>query len=160
MNAVEIRPMTRQLAEEIAVWDFGENYRFYNIEGDPFVIEEFQNGHYYAVFCNESLAAFFCDGETATVDAPYDDIHNCIDIGLALRPDMTSQGYGSQLIALILEFYQQLYLVEYFRLTVAAINQRAVKLYESTGFRQVKQFEVVEGNEKMLFYVMMMEVPS
>jgi ribosomal protein S18 acetylase RimI-like enzyme len=156
MALIEVRPMTREQAECIADWDFGEGYRFYNIEGDPYVIEEFQNGHYYSVFYRDELVGFFCDGETATVDIDYDDLPRCLDIGLALRPDMTSQGYGSELMAVLISFYTELYRPGYFRLTVAAFNQRAVRLYQQTGFQTVKQFEV----DGMQFYVMVMKVPS
>ncbi len=108
------------------------------------------------MFYRDELVGFFCDGETATVDIDYDDLPRCLDIGLALRPDMTSQGYGSELMAVLISFYTELYRPGYFRLTVAAFNQRAVRLYQQTGFQTVKQFEV----DGMQFYVMVMKVPS
>ncbi|KAA1039998.1 GNAT family N-acetyltransferase [Macrococcus equipercicus] len=160
MEAIEIRPMTRSWAEQIGGWDFGEGYEFYNIEGDLYIIEEFLNGHYYAAFCDDELIGFFCDGEMATVAFDYDIITDCLDIGLALRPDLTSQGYGRQLMAALMEFYRNMQQVNYFRLTVAAFNSRAVRLYERMGFQHVQQFEVVEGNERLSFYIMLLEVPS
>lgn len=157
MTCKSIVPMTHEMAVEISRWDFGEGYRFYNIEEDPEVIESFLNGHYYAVLEDKEIFGFFCDGEEATLDVGYDFLPDCIDIGCALRPDMASKGFGVSFLNLIMNFYMDQH-PKYFRLSVVDFNQRAIKCYKKVGFQDEKLVHLFDGHEWLLFHVMIKQV--
>ena len=57
-----------------------------------------------------------------------------LDIGLGLRPALCGQGLGAGLCRMGLEFGRQRFGAERFRLSVAAFNKRAVKVYLRCGF--------------------------
>ncbi|WP_414053526.1 GNAT family N-acetyltransferase [Macrococcus equi] len=138
-----ITAMNRNIAEQISTWDFGEGYEFYNINEDPYVIETFLNGHYYVIFKNDIIFGFFCDGDSARMHDEYEICDDMIDIGFALHPNFIGHGYGRQFIKLIMNYYGDSFK---FRLTVAAFNQRGIRLYEKMGFIEQKRFfETIEG---------------
>lgn len=159
MSRKYIVPMNRQMAVEISHWDFGEGYRFYNIEGDEEVVETFLNGHYYAVLEHNNIFGFFCDGDEAMLDCSYDELPDCIDIGCALRPELTSLGAGPDFLRLIMNFYLQRQ-PQYFRLSVAAFNERAIKCYRKVGFQIDNTVRLYDGDDVLDFYIMVHKVQS
>jgi [ribosomal protein S18]-alanine N-acetyltransferase len=76
-----------------------------------------------------------------------------IEIGLALRPDLTGQGLGLAFVRAGLAYGTKRFRPTAFRLNVALFNERARRVYERAGFRAVRtmpkrlsgqQFEVLE----------------
>ena len=65
---------------------------------------------------------------------------NALDIGLGLRPDLTGRGCGREFVRAILEFGSRIYVPQAFRMTVAAWNTRAIRLYTNLGFRRIQEF--------------------
>jgi len=62
----------------------------------------------------------------------YDDVF--LDIGLGLRPEMCGKNMGLSFLCKGLDFAREFYKTSNFRLTVAAFNQRAIKVYQRAGF--------------------------
>ncbi|HEY7358813.1 MAG TPA: GNAT family N-acetyltransferase [Ktedonobacterales bacterium] len=62
-----------------------------------------------------------------------------VTIGLALRPDLTGKGYGLAFVEAGLAFGKQWFAPARFRLTVAAFNERAIKVYLRAGFHIVRK---------------------
>jgi [ribosomal protein S18]-alanine N-acetyltransferase len=63
--------------------------------------------------------------------------NNRLDIGIALKPDLTGQGNGLAFIEAGLAFGKEHYAPASFSLNVAASNQRAIKVYTRAGFVRV-----------------------
>lgn len=60
-----ISRMDEESARTISLWNFGEVYASYNLNGEQSAIQEFLNGHYYIVYKDDDIFGFF-----ATVRVP------------------------------------------------------------------------------------------
>ncbi len=150
-----LAPMTEEKAHEVIDWQYPEPYAFYNLTGE--VLGELLDGSY-RVALEESgrVAAFYCTGASARVTGGLYEEPGSVDIGLGLRPDLTSRGLGGPFLMDILEHLAGTLQPKQFRLTVVAANERAVRLYERLGFRTVRRFE----GEVHAFLIMLAPVPN
>jgi ribosomal-protein-alanine N-acetyltransferase len=80
--------------------------------------------------------------------------HRTVEIGLALRPDLTGRGYGLAFVESGLAFGKQRYRAKRFLLTVADFNLRAMKVYTRAGFLMVKPITKQTAQGAALFYEM------
>ena len=72
-----------------------------------------------------------------------------LDVGLGMRPDLTGRGLGEEFVHAGLRFARETYSPPAFRLTVAAFNRRAIRVYERAGFETVETFgSATRGAEK------------
>lgn len=152
-NVYQIRRISVPDAEEISRWRYPEPYATYN--GDPSSVPGLLDPRhdYHAVVDEDGdLVGYFCFGIDATVREGrelglYDD--GALDIGLGMRPDLTGIGLGHKFVLAGLDFAKEAYAPPAFRLTVAAFNSRAVRVYEGAGFEVVRRFGD-EGTEWLL----------
>ncbi len=63
-----------------------------------------------------------------------------IEIGLAMRPDLTGRGLGLAFVEAGLDFARARYAPVRFTLDVATFNERARRVYERAGFRPIETF--------------------
>jgi ribosomal-protein-alanine N-acetyltransferase len=63
-----------------------------------------------------------------------------IEIGLAMRPDLTGRGLGLSFVEAGLNFARHRYAPTRFTLDVATFNVRAQRVYERAGFRPLDTF--------------------
>jgi GNAT superfamily N-acetyltransferase len=138
------KPIAASDAEEISRWRYPEPYTTYN--GDPASVPGLLDPryNYHAVTVPDGeLVGYFCFGADATVPAGrklglYDE--DALDVGLGMRPDLTGRGLGPDFVRAGLRFARQTFSPPAFRLTVAAFNRRAVKVYEAVGFEVIHSF--------------------
>jgi ribosomal-protein-alanine N-acetyltransferase len=57
-----------------------------------------------------------------------------VELGLALRPDLTGRRIGLEFVEAGMEFARRTFAPATFRLDVATFNQRAIRVYERAGF--------------------------
>jgi [ribosomal protein S18]-alanine N-acetyltransferase len=135
--SLEIRQMLQAHAEEIASWRYPEPYSFYDADADPgdlalLLDAEARRGRYFAAFGdNAALVGFFefrTEGDEVVV-------------GLGLRPDLTGRGFGLAFLEQGLAFARERFEPAAFRLSVAAFNERAIRVYERAGFERVRIFD-------------------
>ena len=90
------------------------------------------------------LVGYFCFGEDARVTAGRQlgvyDKEPALDVGLGMRPDLTGRGLGTEFVHAGLRFPTENLSPLGFRLTVAASNLRAIRVYERVGFEPVETF--------------------
>ncbi|MGH0585229.1 GNAT family N-acetyltransferase [Bacillus mycoides] len=129
--------MSRAEAEEIAYnWHYEGEYSFYDIEADEedlaeFLEDESRGNHTFSVKENGTLIGFFS----------FSNINNqTVDIGLGMRPDITGNGFGLQFVKAGIAFSKEKYGCNYITLSVAAFNERAIKVYKRAGFEAVGTF--------------------
>jgi [ribosomal protein S18]-alanine N-acetyltransferase len=118
-------------AEAIADWRYPEPYAFYNWSADVDDLGELldpllRGDAYWAVKDDTGeLVGHFSF-------KPKDE--GTIEIGLGLRPDLTGRGLGGSFLAAGLDFGREQFTPEWFVLSVATFNERAIKVYERAGF--------------------------
>ncbi|MCU0493131.1 MAG: GNAT family N-acetyltransferase, partial [Chloroflexaceae bacterium] len=135
---IRLLPLTETHARQILAWRYPPPYDFYNYDEDEDkeelaeAVAELLNPayHYYAVLdATDSLLAYRCFGPDAQV--PGGDYRApALDMGGGLRPDLTGQGLGPQVMQAAIEFARAHFNPPAFRVTVAAWNGRALRACE------------------------------
>lgn len=128
-------------------------------DGDPASVASLLEPryHYHSVYDDDGeLAGYFCFGEDARVPAGRQlgvyEREQALDVGLGMRPDLAGRGLGLEFVLAGLRFARESYSPPAFRLTVAASNRRAVRVYERVGFETVESFgaRTPEGGREWL----------
>ncbi|WP_053364893.1 GNAT family N-acetyltransferase [Bacillus sp. FJAT-27245] len=141
---LKISKMTEHYAAEITSWKYEPPYDFYNNSTTTEGIGELMDHPYYVILdATGELAGFFCAGKSAQVPAgekfgAYSE--GFTDIGLGMKPELTGKGFGFAFFSQILEYLHGTLPGESFRLTVAAFNDRAIRLYRKAGFKESMRF--------------------
>lgn len=140
-----LKPITPDDARAISRWRYGEPYSVY--DGDPTSLASLLEPRflYHSVYDERGeLAGYFCFGEDARVSAGRRlgvyERDPALDIGLGMRPDLAGRGLGEEFVRAGLLFAKETYSPPAFRLTVAAFNRRAIRVYERVGFEPVETF--------------------
>jgi ribosomal-protein-alanine N-acetyltransferase len=129
---VKVEEWTEAHADEVATWSYPPPYDFYDVASDPADAATMRDptraGHHRAVL-----------GEGGRIDAFwYFDWHDdVVDVGIGLRPDLTGRGLGESFFREELSYAASAWHPATFRLFVTVWNERAIKLYERLGFREV-----------------------
>lgn len=150
--------MTEDCASAIAKWNYEGPYSFYDMEDSEETMEEFMNGDYfYALNPENELIGFICKGNSTRVPGGYkanlySDIR--LDIGLGLKPELTSRGLGFDYLTSAIQFLEEQYDVHDFQLAVATFNERAIKVYERVGFNKGIVFKSKVGEQDVDFLSM------
>lgn len=148
-------PVTAATARQFVLWVYEPPYDVYNMvddQNDPNLVDAAVN--YFldpAIDChvlvddaNEVLA--FCTfGEDAQIPGG-DYSLEAVDIGLGVRPDLTGRGLGQQFVTAVSQFAIQRFAPEYLRVTIAAFNERAQRVWRRQGFVIVQHFEAQAGD--------------
>ncbi|WBW96412.1 GNAT family N-acetyltransferase [Oceanirhabdus sp. W0125-5] len=158
---LNIKQMNYDEAKEISKWIYEEAYSIYSMDQSDECINELLNGNYFSVSDRENnLVGYYCFGEAAQVPAGNQfgvyDSKEYIDIGLGIKPDLCGQGLGVNFLSSGLDFARNKLSAKGFRLTVAAFNQRAIKVYERADFKKVNSFERISESGKIEFWVMVL----
>ena len=128
-------------------------------DGDPASVASLLNPRfqYHSVYVEDGdLAGYFCFGEDARVPAGRRlgvyEREPALDVGLGMRPDLAGCGLGAEFVLAGLRFAKEAFSPLAFRLTVAAANLRAVRVYERVGFKAVEAFgaRTPEGGREWL----------
>lgn len=134
--------LSQENAEIIANnWHYEGAYAFYDMvndkeDYDEIISSELRDDRYFQITQNGELLAFFCL-------EPLND--KAVEVGLGLRPDLTGQGLGGQLMTRIEAFVVEKYDCEKIVLSVASFNLRALKVYLKAGYVE-KRREILDSN--------------
>lgn len=137
-------PMRWEDARRVSRWRYEGIYAFYNQEALPMMLV--------ALFRVPLRAAGF-EGFIVYDDALQEKEGDnrigiftfirrgeSVEIGLAMRPDLTGRGLGLAFIEAGMDFARARYAPTRFTLDVATFNERARKVYERAGFRPAGTF--------------------
>ena len=156
---VNVVKMTDEYARMISQWKYDGIYSFYdydeNLGGD------FMDGtHFACINTDGELIGYFCYGNECRVPTVEENVYNddYLDYGLGLRPDLCGKKNGLRFFNVGLEYAKKQYGAKKFRLSVAAFNERAVKLYKNAGFYVAQK--VTNSYFKNEFLIMKYECES
>jgi ribosomal-protein-alanine N-acetyltransferase len=151
------RPLDEQSARTILQWKYEAPYDIYNLSSsDPedtvrYLLDP-QNA-FYGIHGQQGQLEAYCsfgpDGQVSGGDYSIP----ALDIGLGLHPDLTGQGYGSDYARAVIQFAHSTYSPEQLRVTIAAFNGRAMRVWEKAGFQRVQRFQ--GGWENIEFVILM-----
>lgn len=139
MESLAISPMTAEFARAVSQWTYDGVYSFYSHSGEP---EGLLDGT--RVACTDTagaLVGYFSFGTGAQIPTVEEQVYEdgYLDLGLGLRPDLCGKGLGLRFLNRGLDYAEETYHTNRFRLSVAAFNERAVKVYERAGFQTVQE---------------------
>lgn len=154
---ISFKPMSEEYARAIASWQYEPPYDIYGhspLEQEQavaYLIEE--ENRVFALVRDGEVIGFRAFGEDGQVPGGrYEGEY--LDTGGGLRPDLTGKGMGEEMIRKGLKFGSESYGSDRFRVTVAAFNQRALKVCERIGFREVQRFHRPNDNEEFAILVL------
>ena len=152
----EFVSMTETAARAIAAWTYPTPYALYNHgldRRDAVVQALLDPAHRFRAVTQGSgtLVAFCCLGPNAQVVGG-DYARPAIDIGMGMRPDLTGLGHGGGLVAAVLDHARGARPGTTMRVTVAAFNARARRVWEAAGFRERSRF--VRASDNLEFVVL------
>jgi len=138
-------PMDERHARAVVTWSYPAPYDVYNLACDDTeaVVHTLIDPRYayHTITASDGrFVAFCCFGADARVPGG-DYTLPALDIGLGVRPDLTGQGRGATFVRAVLEFVQARYGHTAARVTIAAFNARAQRVWQRAGFRFVQRFE-------------------
>jgi ribosomal-protein-alanine N-acetyltransferase len=126
--------MTPADAAAVVEWHYPPPYDFYDMSADPDDLSEFiagtEKGYNFAVQTGSALVGFVSF-------QPHPD---GIELGLGLRPDLTGVGLGVGFVQSVISFARERHPTRRIVLNVATFNERAIRVYERTGFTTTKTF--------------------
>ncbi len=151
----QFHPLTRKEATELISWRYDKPYDIYNIDSDNLqkTIDFFVDpvNSYFVISSDlHEFTAFCCFGADAQVPGG-DYSLDALDIGLGIRPELTGQGLGSQIANATIDYARQSFSAQRFRVTIAAFNKRALKVWQNLAFVPVQRFRNQNGNEYLIF---------
>lgn len=129
--------MSQADAVAIAAWQYPPPYSFYDSTADAedaalLLDAKRREGRYFsALDVNRELSGFF----------EFQVKGDIVIVGLGLRPDLTGRGLGGEFVEAGLAFARERFRPVRFRLSVAAFNERAIKVYERAGFTSTRTFD-------------------
>jgi RimJ/RimL family protein N-acetyltransferase len=81
-------------------------------------------------------------------------LHDALDIGLAIHPDLTGQGQGHTYIQAVIDFAWKQFNPLALRVTIAEFNRRAQRVWKKAGFVQVERFGRQSDSFPFLVYIL------
>lgn len=129
---MKIEEWNDEFAAELESWRYEPPYDFYDLASDPADAatsrDPTMRHHFRAIV-----------GDDGTLEAywwlePKDD---AFEVGLGLRPDLTGRGLGEAVFRAELDYVREHWSPATFRLFVTVWNERAIRVYERLGFREV-----------------------
>jgi [ribosomal protein S18]-alanine N-acetyltransferase len=138
MTTYIINEIKKESALNVCTWKYDPPYDLYNMDGNAFSAL-LSNGYYEVKNEHQELVGFLCFGKDAQVPGGRYE-NGPVDIGLGLRPDLTGKGHGMAFLEAGINFAKQSFNVHKVRLTVAEFNERAIKVYEKSGFKKSGTF--------------------
>jgi ribosomal-protein-alanine N-acetyltransferase len=151
---LQLAPISHQAASMMLEWHYPPPYDIYNVSSanpdDLAATIEYllhPDNQFFEISHSELGLAGFCsfgyDGQVPGGDYSQPGL----DIGMGVRPDLTGQGFGKFFAQAVLRFGTKKFQPALFRVTIAAFNKRAQRVWQRQGFQSVQKF-VHQGTKR------------
>ena len=154
--SISYRPAEKKHARKFVSWQYEPPYNVYNCSpeeiGDAVQYNIDPANNVYAMFNqHEELIGYCSYGKDAQVPGG-DYSEEALDIGLMIKPELTGQGMGSDFAREVIQNGIDKYVPKKLRVTIAAFNKRAMRVWERNGFQQIQNF--IRDGDGMEFVIM------
>ena len=155
MNIV-YRLADEKSAREFVSWEYKPPYDVYSCPPDQ-VEKSIQynidpKNNVYAMFNEKNEMFGYCSyGRDAQVPGG-DYSEEALDIGMMIKPELTGQGLGTEFAQDVIRNGINKYNPKKLRVTIAAFNKRAMRVWEKNGFQQTQTFK--RNGDGMEFVIM------
>jgi [ribosomal protein S18]-alanine N-acetyltransferase len=153
---ISYRPADEASAREFVQWQYEPPYDVYNCP--PEQVEKYirysidPKNNIYAMFDQtEKLIGYCSYGRDARIPGG-DYSEDALDIGLMIKPELTGQGLGTDIASKVVQNGVNVYSPGKLRVTIAAFNKRAIRVWEKNGFQQIQTFK--RNGDGMEFVIM------
>ena len=142
--SLSIQPLNEINARACVAWHYEAPLDFYNL--NPNQIEQNvqyfldSKNQFYGIFEKQEFMGFCSFGEDGQVNGGDYSLQG-LDIGMGIRPDLIGQGRGSYYVEAVLNFASTKFNPLIYRVTIAAFNQRALRVWHKAGFHPANTFE-------------------
>ena len=151
------RPLEKKHALTILNWRYPSPYDYYNFNADTFQADlcyllDSKNAFFAILNFQgelEGYCSFGSDGQVPGGDYSAE----ALDIGMGIRPDLTGLGRGKQYAQAVAQYGANRYGAKQLRVTIAAFNQRAQRVWRQLGFEQVETFVKLGGGEEFVVMI-------
>lgn len=154
------RPLDEESARTILDWKYKEPYDIYNLASfdSENTLQYLLDPQYafHGIYGQQGQLDAFCsfgpDGQVpgGEYSTP------ALDIGLGVRPDLTGQGHGYEYVNAVIQFATSAFYPDRLRVTIAAFNRRALRVWEKAGFRIIRKFQGEWGRD---FVILTKDMP-
>lgn len=144
MVTLTFRPLTLEDARAVLAWRYPPPYDVYNFDtattdADLRYLVDPAN-QFHAILDEQDAVVGFCSfGADAQVPGG-DYSEAALDIGMGIRPDLTGRGHGTTYACAVLRYAIERFNPQRVRVTIAAFNRRARRVWENLAFRKVSAF--------------------
>lgn len=155
-QALAFSQVNHEQARAVLAWRYDPPYDVYNPDPDQIgadieLLLDPSNRYHAIADPDGELIAYCCYGRDGQVPGG-DYSLDALDIGLGVRPDLTGRGSGAHIVRAVLEFADRNFPAPLYRVTVAAFNERALRVWEHAGFRRIESFR--RSQDGMPFFVL------
>ena len=154
------REMDEPAARAIANWSYDGEYQWYTVKEDE--IEATTQAYcqpknqFFSVSTADVdlIVGYFCFGEEAKV--PGGDYQvNALDVGMGIHPNYLSRGLGRCVLGVALKYARYKFKPRRYRATVAAFNERALRLCLGAGFKKRSTF--LNSERQCTYFVLILD---
>jgi RimJ/RimL family protein N-acetyltransferase len=151
LSSISFAAMTPEYASQIVQWKYGGEYSIYDRHES---IAGTGMDDLACVASDGALAGWIHFGEPARIPTVEENVYDdgFLDLGVGLRPELCGKGLGLTFVRAVLEYARKEFGAERFRLSVAAFNERAKKVYARAGF--VVEREITNSYFNSKYYLM------
>jgi GNAT superfamily N-acetyltransferase len=153
-----IRSVTAADIRDFALWRHEAPYDVYDVthpvdEAVEYFLRPSTGCH--VIEADGELAGFITFGADARVPGgDYSDA--ALDIGLGIKPELTGRGHGAAYVEAVVAFARATFELGPRRVTIAAGNERASRVWSGQGFAEIQRFtsaETVMGSDEFVVLV-------
>lgn len=128
----------------MTAWSYPSPHDVYNLDASAASLFLDRSGdgqgYYPAVDTQGAVVGFAVFGSEARVRGQQA-VEGTLDVGAGVRPDLTSQGVGTELLSQLLNLGQRRWGPTTFRVAVAEFNARSLALCARAGFTATSRLE-------------------
>ena len=140
--AIDLRPATESDVREFAAWRYDAPHDVYDIDmslddAAVYFLEPDIGCH--ALFDGDDLVGYCTFGQDARVPGGDYSVDG-LDIGLGIDPARTGSGEGSRFVATVVAHAIATFRSRQLRVTIAAGNTRALRVWSRAGFVEISRF--------------------